>query len=1452
MKRLTILLFLCLFSNQLIAQKQANIWGFWDYQLDFNEGSPVVKSEFANNLNRGMGIISDENGSLLFYTDGYSVWNKNHELMPNGTDLIPSAGSPAVQESIIIPKPGADNECFIFTVDPWNGQQGSGLYYSVVNLSLEEGLGDVTSKGVKVVGNTTNKISATMHSNGQDIWLMIHLHNTNFYYSFLITSAGLSGNQVLNQIGKAHGFWDGQLKFSPDGKKAACSRGHPYADKSTFDLFDFDNSTGILSNALSFVLPGDGQSEGIEFSPDAKKLYVVQAGGGLHQFDLIDPSFEAISGSRILLHKELYNNFRQMQLGPDNNIYITKGGGGGGTNHLGVISNTNAKGPDVLVEDNGLYLEGGNSFVNFTPNFIQDYFFKTSFTFENSCQAKPTIFKITNDHQLDSVKWFFGEGSTSTSLNPEFTYNVAGSYQVELVAYYQYRTDTISREITINPFPILEMGSDTTVCFGSEISVSDLYSSYNWNLGDTTYSINAETEGWYKLEVKNKFGCSSMDSMFVSIVGLPQINLPDSVLIDRGDSVLLNPGDFESYSWSTGETSPSIYLSDEGWFSVLVTNESGCKSSKSFHIAFNGMHQPAEKPKWVRLNPKPSVLRGNDMHFINDKTGFIVNNSQLLRTTDGGDSWEILMSIASGKRIAFKDSFGYIIGNYGTIYKSTHNGGGWNKIQTNFTDNLNAISLIHHDTLLITSDDMLFISNDGGQSWTVREVEGVDIEDSFFINSKVGHLACKNGTILKTIDGGLSWYVTESSNSFPSDFFRITFVNENIGFATREHNELYKTNDGGETWHAMKGTIDAGYAIQFLNPNVGFMAGDHGAIHKTFDGGNTWEWIGFDGRRYGNNLYSIFFLNELEGYATGLRGRIIRTYDGGKTWSGYSPTYARISQIALTSESTVYGLVGNEIIKSTDKGGTWSNMGAPLPGAKTKELDFINDNIGYAIVGGRIGTSGNSRSVFKTIDGARTWVKTHETNALVNDLIHTISFINENVGFVNTGGMRKTIDGGKTWRTIESFRSNQIQFLDSLVGYAKNFNNYYGRIYKTSDGGETWDMVFEVEEDIRAFHFVNETVGYLVGDQALMHKTTDGGETWQKLEIPYDWYKDVKFLTENFGYISDEDGRVYATLDGGNTWQREVELFGTPSIDVLGNTVYVSGDNGNILRSVTIDDRINFKKLQVSNLRNSSATITSHLTSSLDFTSVLFEYGQQGDGFNHVIAYDDYSGYISKPLSFDLEALQESTTYYCRFKAVNKGLEVVSQTITFTTMSYKDLIRINPLKIDLITDSSATIKSNVISYLAQINLFIDIGEESNNYGISEKIGSFTTEINEEIVYTIDGLDPSTKYFCRLKILDGDKTIVGEESSFTTEEKIVVGIGNKLRETKIYPNPTNGTITLEGVFGPYESFILDPFGQKIVNENVDGHSIDISGLDSGIYFLVIVQGDFKTVRKIIKH
>lgn len=66
------------------------------------------------NTLEGCATIADTTGSLLFYTDGITVWNRNHVPMPNGSGLLGNPSS--TQSGIIVPYPGNTDLYYVFTV----------------------------------------------------------------------------------------------------------------------------------------------------------------------------------------------------------------------------------------------------------------------------------------------------------------------------------------------------------------------------------------------------------------------------------------------------------------------------------------------------------------------------------------------------------------------------------------------------------------------------------------------------------------------------------------------------------------------------------------------------------------------------------------------------------------------------------------------------------------------------------------------------------------------------------------------------------------------------------------------------------------------------------------------------------------------------------------------------------------------------------------------------------------------------------------------------------------------------------------------------------------------------------------------------------------------------------------------------------------------------------------
>ena len=144
MKRLLILI-LILLPVIAFSQKEGNIWYFGEYAgLDFTSGSPVAITNSAMNKDEGCASICDSAGSLLFYTSGINVWNKNHQLMSNGTGL--AGHNSSTPSALIVPNSGNSSLYYIFTTDAFF--YPNGLKYSIVDMSLSSGLGAVTQKNI--------------------------------------------------------------------------------------------------------------------------------------------------------------------------------------------------------------------------------------------------------------------------------------------------------------------------------------------------------------------------------------------------------------------------------------------------------------------------------------------------------------------------------------------------------------------------------------------------------------------------------------------------------------------------------------------------------------------------------------------------------------------------------------------------------------------------------------------------------------------------------------------------------------------------------------------------------------------------------------------------------------------------------------------------------------------------------------------------------------------------------------------------------------------------------------------------------------------------------------------------------------------------------------------------------------------------------------------------------
>ena len=375
-------LFLVLLSNSVFAQNESNNWYFGSGAgISFASGSPMALNDGILNTVEGVATISDSSGNLLFYTDGSTVYNANHGIMNNGEGLLGNPSS--TQSAIIVKKPNDDNLYYIFTVD-YNYVNtsiiGNGLRYSVVDMSLDNGLGELLldQKNILIRERAYEKLTAVRHANGTDFWILINDWIDDNIYAYHLSSEGLNLEPVKSEVGPFHGKTIstlGYLKASRQNNKIALARW----EYNSFAILDFDNSTGIASNRIDIVGNRSTmyRTYGIEFSPDGTKLYgtTLASPYKVIQFDLTKSTGAEMFSTRTILathssplppcNRYYYG---ALQIGPDEKIYgVTQC-----DSFLNVINQPNLIGELCDYNASAISLDGRTSGLGL-PNFVSDY-----------------------------------------------------------------------------------------------------------------------------------------------------------------------------------------------------------------------------------------------------------------------------------------------------------------------------------------------------------------------------------------------------------------------------------------------------------------------------------------------------------------------------------------------------------------------------------------------------------------------------------------------------------------------------------------------------------------------------------------------------------------------------------------------------------------------------------------------------------------------------------------------------------------------------------------------------------------------------------------------------------------------------------------------------------------------------------------------------------------------
>jgi gliding motility-associated-like protein len=479
------LFLLCLSANVCLAQKENNNWVLGNNMaLDLSSGTPRLQSSSSQTV-EGTAAQSGKNGALMFYSDGFNVYNSKGKVMPNGAGLITDGSM--TQGVAIAPHPNDTNLFFVFVLG--SDRPGSiQLRYSVVDMQRDKGSGDVTGlKNIVIDDSLSEKMQLT-RADGCSYWLIVHSGVKPEFHAFRIGATGLATHPVVSSteyIGDGY-FGIGEMKVAPDNKKIVLANWRSKGSLGSVELFQFDSSSGIVSGYTLIDSSFRYAVYGISFSPDGSKLYAAYGEDeprppyALIQYDLqLLPDFGLLRSRRTTLATAY--NWGGMRLFRDK-IYVLKPANLSMV--LCAISRPDEAGLACGFVDSVLVLNRVCfSLGNPVPETPAPVFRRQEFE-----RCRPVQLSVDSSYQF--YTWSDGFGESVRSLSPGnqlWLRSSNGACAPEITDTFVVR----AKLFTMVPMKDRSTCKDAPVQLMAGINADR----YLWNTGDTTASIAVGTSG---------------------------------------------------------------------------------------------------------------------------------------------------------------------------------------------------------------------------------------------------------------------------------------------------------------------------------------------------------------------------------------------------------------------------------------------------------------------------------------------------------------------------------------------------------------------------------------------------------------------------------------------------------------------------------------------------------------------------------------------------------------------------------------------------------------------------------------------------------------------------------------------------------------------------------------------------------------------------------------------
>ena len=451
------------------------------------------------------------------------------------------------------------------------------------------------------------------------------------------------------------------------------------------------------------------------------------------------------------------------------------------------------------------------------------------------------------------------------------------------------------------------------------------------------------------------------------------------------------------------------------------------------------------------------------------RTVYAGTRAGVYRSTDAGSTWERLIGGGEALRVATTEARPGVIlaATPGGVLRSVDGGGSWERALEQHAHSVQ-IAPANASVVYAGAAGGVYRSDDGGVTWKPRS-EGIPFRE-------VGPLAVHPTDPEIVLTGTNIWEWAFHSDPFP---------------ASTAGEGVYKTTDGGASWAKTTGIVDLdviAVAVDANDPNVVYAGTECSrGIFRSDDGGAAWVLV--RGGPAGSEdiaHYTMKLATDRDSnvYMTGRFG-FARSANGGQSWdslgvprrhchglaiSPHDPRLIFIGTSTAQDPTESEALPGGRILRSIDRGASWSEVGPGFPGgADTSVHDFAFDpedraRVYVCTASHEFGLppTATALGVFTSVDGGETW--TEANDGLMTTEVEAIQTSPEASGVVYAGtaeGLFRSDDAASRWALTalrEPVSSLVIDPCDGDVIFAGT----HAGLFWSADGGGGWKRIDSV------------------------------------------------------------------------------------------------------------------------------------------------------------------------------------------------------------------------------------------------------------------------------------------------------------------------------------------------------------------------------------------------------